>query len=104
MKNPSQYHRCSESLVSLLRSSPLVRCQRVVILSLTSLLAPAIMAQDTAVSPTECRCRAPDGQMLALGTVQCVSIVGRRSLVRCEMSTNTPYWNRVEGIEGCPDA
>ncbi len=56
------------------------------------------------MSPTECRCRAPDGQMQALGTVQCVTIVGRQSLVRCEMSTNTPYWNEVEGVEGCPDA
>ncbi len=104
MKNPSQYHRCSEPLRGLVRSSPLVCRMRLMILFGTSLLTAVAIAQDTAVSPTECRCRAPDGQMLALGTVQCVTIVGQQSLVRCEMSTNTPYWNRIEGVEGCPDA
>ena len=52
----------------------------------------------------ECKCRAPGGQMQELGTVQCFDIVGHRNLVRCEMSTNTPYWKRVEGVSGCPDA
>ncbi len=52
----------------------------------------------------DCQCRAPDGQMKNLGTVQCVNIVGNKKLVRCEMSTNTPYWKDVEGAEGCPAA
>lgn len=63
--------------------------------------AGQVAAQDEA---PECRCRAPDGQMQNLGTVQCFDIVGRKNLVRCEMSTNTPYWKKVEGTSGCPDA
>ncbi len=66
-----------------------------------------VMAQaaepDLATAP-ECKCRSPDGQMQDLGTVQCVDIVGRKNLVRCEMSTNTPYWKKVDGASGCPDA
>lgn len=66
-------------------------------------VAGLAMAQDQAAAP-DCQCRSPDGQMRDLGTVQCVDIVGRKSLVRCEMSTNTPYWKKVEGVAGCPDA
>ena len=65
------------------------------------------MAQGVApdqVAVPECQCRSPDGQMQDLGSVQCVDIVGRKNLVRCEMSTNTPYWKKVEGTSGCPDA
>lgn len=62
-------------------------------------------ATDPDLAPVpECQCRSPDGQMQDLGTVQCVDIVGRKNLVRCEMSTNTPYWKKVEGTSGCPDA
>ncbi len=52
----------------------------------------------------DCQCRAPGGAMRDLGTVECVDIVGSKKLVRCEMSTNTPYWKSVEGAQGCPDA
>ena len=58
---------------------------------------------DQVIAP-ECKCRSPDGQMQDLGTVQCVDIVGRKNLMRCEMSTNTPYWKKIEGASGCPDA
>ena len=59
---------------------------------------------DTESIDADCQCRAPDGQMLDLGTVECFDIVGHKKLVRCEMSTNTPYWKKVDGIEGCPTA
>jgi len=52
----------------------------------------------------DCQCRAPSGQMRDLGSVECFDIVGHKALVRCEMSTNTPYWKKVDGIEGCPAA
>ncbi|NND89350.1 MAG: hypothetical protein HKN42_00700 [Granulosicoccus sp.] len=67
------------------------------------LVSALAWGQDPLVAP-DCKCRAPDGQMRDLGTVQCVDIVGTRKLVRCEMSTNTPYWKTVDGVEGCPDA
>ena len=52
----------------------------------------------------DCQCRAPGGEMRNLGTIACVDIVGTRHMVRCEMSTNTPYWKQLDGVEGCPDA
>jgi len=52
----------------------------------------------------DCRCRSPDGKLQELGTVQCFNIVGTDQLLRCEMSTNTPYWKKVDGVKGCPDA
>ena len=52
----------------------------------------------------DCQCRAPGGLMQDLGTVACFDIVGNNRMVRCEMSTNTPYWKELEGVEGCPDA
>ena len=75
--------------------------------ALLMVVAGQAMAQatesDQATAP-ECKCRSPDGQMQDLGTVQCVDIVGRKNLMRCEMSTNTPYWKKVDGTSGCPDA
>lgn len=62
------------------------------------------MAQEIAASAPDCKCRAPDGLLQDLGTVRCMDIAGRQSLMRCEMSTNTPYWNELDGVEGCPDA
>lgn len=64
-------------------------------------------AADTATTPLtptgpDCRCRAPDGSLKDLGTVQCVDITGNSHLMRCVMSTNTPYWKPVDGVEGCP--
>ena len=55
-------------------------------------------------SAPDCQCRAPGGLMKDLGTVACFDIVGSNRLVRCEMSTNTPYWKELEGVAGCPDA
>jgi hypothetical protein len=64
-------------------------------------VAGAAMAQSSAV---DCQCRAPGGQMRDLGYVECVDIVGTQNLVRCVMSTNTPYWKKLEGVVGCPSA
>ena len=52
----------------------------------------------------DCQCRSPGGLMQNLGTVACFNIVGNNRMMRCEMSTNTPYWKELEGITGCPDA
>ena len=52
----------------------------------------------------DCQCRAPGGDMVDLGSVQCVDISGRSKLVLCTMSTNTPFWEDVEAGEGCPAA
>lgn len=65
------------------------------------LISSAALAQQ---SDPDCQCRAPGGEMRNLGTVECVNIVGTLKLVRCEMSTNTPFWKDLEGIQGCPDA
>jgi hypothetical protein len=52
----------------------------------------------------DCQCRSPDGSMQNMGTVACFDIVGSKFLVRCEMSTNTPYWKKIDGVQGCPTA
>ena len=51
-----------------------------------------------------CQCRSPGGERRDLGTVECVQISGSAWLVRCEMSENTPYWNRLNEQPGCIDA
>lgn len=53
------------------------------------------------VPEPDCQCRAPDGNPRGLGTVECVTITGHRYLVRCEMSSNNPYWRRLLDSEGC---
>ena len=53
---------------------------------------------------TDCYCRAQDGSMQNMGVVACFDIVGSKTLVRCEMSANTPYWKKIDGITGCPSA
>ncbi len=50
----------------------------------------------------DCQCRDPQGNRRDLGTVECVNITGTQYLVRCEMSTNTPYWKRIKDDAGCP--
>ena len=55
-------------------------------------------------APPECQCRDPRGERRDLGTVECVDIAGAAYLVRCEMSTNTPYWRRLSDEAGCPTA
>ena len=49
----------------------------------------------------ECQCRDPDGQRRDIGTVQCVDINGSAWIMRCEMSTNTPYWKQLDSVDGC---
>ena len=57
-----------------------------------------------AAPPPDCQCRDPEGGHRDLGTVECVDISGRPWLVRCEMSTNTPYWRRLNERAGCAQA
>ena len=52
----------------------------------------------------DCQCRDPHGERRDLGTVECVDIAGTAYLVRCEMSTNTPYWRRLRDAAGCTPA
>ena len=61
-------------------------------------------ADDTAgvATPPECRCRVPGGELTDLGTVACFELGGAAVTMRCEMSTNTPYWRRIDGPAGCP--
>jgi hypothetical protein len=82
-------------------------CYRHVLGSLLMSAVPGAIAQDQFIQQPlqpDCKCRAPDGQMQALGTVMCVNIVGTDHLVRCEMSTNTLFWKEPDGIDGCTDA
>lgn len=78
----------------------MLRAVRVILVSCVFVSAYAI-AQSAS---TDCQCRGPDGQMRDLGSVQCVDISGRPSLMRCVMSTNTPYWRKLDNVEGCPAA
>lgn len=68
--------------------------------TLSIMLAMPAFAQE---AKPDCQCRAPDGSMRDLGAVECVDITGTRKLVRCEMSTNTPFWKDIENTIGCPD-
>ena len=68
-----------------------------------TVLVGALCASGTAFpAPTpDCQCRDPEGERRDLGTVACVDISGTSWLVRCEMSTNTPYWRRLGKAPGC---
>ena len=79
---------------------PLFKSVRVGLISCVFLSTNAL-AQS---SSSDCQCRGPDGQMRDLGSVQCVDISGRPNLMRCVMSTNTPYWKKLDNVEGCPAA
>lgn len=68
---------------------------------LSFLIVGCAIAQE---AKPECQCRAPDGSMKNIGTVECFTIVGKQKLVRCEMSTNTPFWKNVDNVVGCPIA
>ena len=100
---PDQYKSSTYSIIAEARRPRLsgnkVYRQSLFILLLTT--ASAVFAQ---VAEPDCQCRAPGGQMQDLGTVACFDIVGNNRMLRCEMSTNTPYWKELEGVEGCPDA
>ena len=67
-------------------------------------LVAALLPLVPAVAPADpdCRCRDPDGESRELGTVTCVRIGRTDYRVRCEMSTNTPYWRRLDESGGCP--
>ena len=84
----------------LVWSYPLIEAVRVILFSCV-FLCTAALAQS---SSSDCQCRGPDGQMRDLGSVQCVDISGRPNLMRCVMSTNTPYWKKLDNVEGCPAA
>lgn len=84
--------------------SATVRRCRAKHLVIHSCLLSATILSPTHAQTTDCQCRAPDGTMRDLGTVECVDIVGTRNMVRCEMSTNTPYWRKLNTVEGCPSA
>lgn len=79
---------------------PLFKAVRV-ILFFCIFLSTAALAQSTS---SDCQCRGPDGQMRDLGSIQCVDISGQPNLMRCVMSTNTPYWKKLDDVEGCPAA
>ncbi len=66
--------------------------------------AAHVMADTTTAAEVLCQCRDPDGKRRDIGTVDCFSIGGRPTLLRCDMSTNTPYWKKVESVQGCPTA
>ncbi len=53
-------------------------------------------------APHDCRCRIPGGELRDLGTVACFELGERSVAMRCEMSTNTPYWRRAEATDACP--
>jgi len=72
------------------------------LICLSILLTSASYAGFVEPSDTDCQCRAPTGDMKNLGTIECVNVTGQQYLVRCEMSMNTPYWNKLEDVEGCP--
>jgi hypothetical protein len=69
------------------------------------LVLGSVLVVGTAVAnqtDINCQCRDPHGIRVDLGTVECVNITGTKYLVRCEMSTNTPYWRRLNEQGGCP--
>ncbi len=70
-------------------------------LLVASLGASGAMAE---IGEQVCQCRSPGGERRDLGTVECLRISGRAWLMRCEMSQNTPYWNRLNQQQGCADA
>ena len=54
--------------------------------------------------PPECKCRTPDGELRNLGTELCMTISGQPARMRCEMSTNTPFWKPLDTAGGCAPA
>ena len=86
----------------LLLATHCVRTGFVHRLPLFFILIGITLATSANADKPDCQCRAPDGAMKNLGTVQCVDIVGTKRLVRCEMSQNNPCWKSLEGGEGCP--
>lgn len=53
--------------------------------------------------PINCECRDQAGSMRSIGFIQCIEINGGQRLVRCEMSSNTPFWSPLTE-NGCPPA
>jgi len=54
--------------------------------------------------PPDCQCRAPQGGMRNVGTVLCITVGTSPVMVRCEMSTNTPFWKPLGDGGGCAPA
>ena len=100
---PEHYQTTSHSRIAETQHTKFSECTVLLwsVFILMALTTSVGFAQET---EPDCQCRAPGGLMQDLGTVACFDIVGNKRMVRCEMSTNTPYWKEVEGIEGCPDA
>lgn len=76
------------------------RPRHVFLIVISTLFVTCSLASDDSPQP-DCQCRAPDGERQDLGTVTCVRIGSKPYLVRCEMSTNTPYWRRLRDEAGC---
>ena len=51
-----------------------------------------------------CKCRDTNGNLVELGTVICLNYSSNKTLAKCEMSTNTPYWKQIQDGKGCPQA
>lgn len=77
---------------------------RVSVLSLAMFLTMGVAADTSQNNKPPCQCRDRDGQRRDLGSVDCFDISGTRSLFRCEMSSNTPYWKPIDDNGGCPQA
>ncbi|MBX2854122.1 MAG: hypothetical protein KTR21_03990 [Rhodobacteraceae bacterium] len=45
----------------------------------------------------DCQCRAPGGEMMALGSMLTITESGGDVCLRCDMSLNTPIWRRQSG-------
>jgi hypothetical protein len=97
------FYQSCENHCSQYRANALVKFSALLkLITVTfAFISGAAIAQSSAA---DCQCRAPGGTMRELGYVECVDIVGTQRLVRCVMSTNTPYWKKLEGIDGCPAA
>lgn len=80
----------------------MIKTIRVSVSTLAMILAMGVAAETSQGSGPLCQCRDRDGQRRDLGSVDCFDISGKQSLFRCEMSTNTPYWKRIDKQDGCP--
>ena len=75
---------------------------RVSVLALAMFLTMGVAADTSQGNKPPCQCRDNAGQRRDLGSVDCFDISGTRSLFRCEMSSNTPYWKPIDDQGGCP--
>jgi len=66
--------------------------------------AQAPTQASTRASPPDCRCRLPGGELRDIGTVTCLTVSTTPVMMRCEMSTNTPFWKPLGDGSGCNPA